>query len=275
MKKWFYLILIVTLTLVGVHYVEGQTTFQPKPIDYNLKGVVFDFETTWEGRVHPQGWALSYRKGRLRSYYRTTYQNFELGYVRHRQERRHSKPPLGRSIDGSTTLPSSFIYGKANQFFALRYSRGEKHYLSEKTRRKGVAMGWIYEGGVSVGLLKPYHLQVIRTGADVTELRLETLSYEDDLKEDFLDYDLIFGGTSFWQGWDEITPTVGLHGKLGMHWALGAFDKKVQAIEAGLMLDIYPQRIPLIIERDDITNSYYFVKLYLGFQLGKRKRLGE
>ena len=258
----------------GFH-ISAQTTFQPKPIDYNLKGVVYDFETTWEGRILPQGWAVSYRKGRLRSYYRTTYQNFEFGYIKHRQERRHTKPPLGRNIEGAFGLPSSYIYGKANQFFNLRYSRGEKHYLSEKTRRKGIAVGWIYEGGASIGLLKPYYLKVVRTRSDVTDQFLETIAYSEELNQDFLDFDRIYGGTSFWKGWSGITPTIGLHGKLAMHWSMGAFEKKVKAVEAGVMLDVYPRSIPLIIERDDIKNSNYFLKLYLSIQIGKRKRIGE
>jgi len=275
MKYGIISLLVLCLLGLGSTEINGQTTFQPKPIDYNLKGVVYDFESTWEGRIFPQGWAISYRKGRLRSYYRTTYQNFEFGYIRHKQERRHTKPPLGRNIEGAFGLPSSYIYGKANQFFNLRYSRGEKHYLSEKTRRKGIAVGWIYEGGASIGLLKPYYLKILRTRTDVTDQFLETLAYSEEVNADFLDFDNIYGGTSFWKGWSGITPTLGLHGKLAMHWSMGAFQKKVKAIEAGVMVDIYPRRIPLIIERDDIKNSNYFVKLYIGIQIGSRKRLGE
>jgi len=254
---------------------DAQTIFQPKPVEYNLKGIVYDFETIWEARIHPQGFALSYRKGRLKSYYKTTYQNFELGYIKHSQERKQTKNLINRTIRGGNGLPNSFVYGKSNQFFALRYSRGVKKYLSEKTRRKGVAMGWIYEGGASVGLQKPYQLRVIRTGADVTDQFIEVIQYNEENEADFLNYDGIYGGTSFWQGWDSVTPTIGLHGKLGMHWAVGAFDKKVKAAEAGVMVDVYPNKIPLIIERGDIRNSNYFIKLYLSFQFGKRKRIGE
>jgi len=280
----FYLRIVTSLTktvisaflvvgsLIGAY---GQTTFQPKPVEYNLKGVVYDFETVWEGRIHPQGFALSFRKGRLKSYYKTTYQNFELGYVKDARERRFTKNQVGRNIEGALGLPRSFTYGKAHQFFALRYSRGVKTYLSEKTRRKGVAIGWIYEGGASVGIQKPYYLRVIRTGTDVTDQFIETLQYNAENEADFLDYDRIFGGSSFWKGWNSVTPTIGLHGKIAMHWAIGAFDKKVRAAEAGLMMDIYPNKIPLLIERDDIKNSNYFIKLYFGLQFGKRKRIGE
>ena len=250
----------------------GQTVFQPKPIEYNLKGVVYDFETVYEGRVHAQGFALSYRKGKLKSYYRTTYQLFEFGYVKDGRERRTNR---NLSISGER-ISSPFIYGKQNQFFTFRYAYGEKHYLSEKTKRKGLAVGVIYEGGVTLGLLKPYSLRVIRTDDDDPTLRfLETIQYSDEVREDFLNERFIYGGAGFFQGWDSVTPTIGLHGKIGMHWALGAFESKVKAIETGIMFDIFPRKIPLLIEQNDITNSFYYFKMYLSFQFGIRKRIGE
>jgi len=265
---------IVTAFLVLVALLEsrGQTVFQPKPVEYNLKGVVYDFETLYEGRIHTQGFALSYKKGKLKSYYRTTYQNFEIGYIKDPRERRNNR---NLSVAGER-ISSPFVYGKRNQFFTLRYSYGEKRYLSEKTRRRGVAVGWIYEGGVTVGLLKPYSLEVIRTENDDPSQRfLETITYSEETHDDFLNDRFIYGGAGFFSGWGSITPTVGLHGKIGMHWALGAFDKKAKAAETGIMFDLFPRKIPLLVEQDGIRNSFYYFKIYLAFQFGHRKRIGE
>ena len=70
-------------------------------------------------------------------------------------------------------------------------------------------------------------------------------------------------------------PKVGLHGKLGMHWALGAFESSVKAAETGVMFDIFPGKVPLLIEHGDIKNNFYYFKFYLSLQLGSRKRIGE
>ncbi len=260
------------LALFICQLMVGQTVFQPKPIDYNLKGVLYDFETLFGGRIHTQGFALSYQKGKLRSYYRTTYQNFEIGYIKDPRERRTNR---NLSVSGER-ISSPFIYGKQNQFFTLRYSYGEKHYLSEKTKRKGLAVGVIYEGGITLGLLKPYTLKVIRTdNDDPTRRFIETVQYSDEAREDFLNERFIYGGAGFFKGWDSITPAIGLHGKIGMHWALGAFEEKAKAFETGIMFDIFPRKIPLLIEQDDIKNSFYYFKLYLSFKFGHRKRVGE
>jgi len=60
-----------------------------------------------------------------------------------------------------------------------------------------------------------------------------------------------------------------------MQWALGAFDKKAKAFETGVMLDVFPRKVPLMIEREGVGNSFYFAKLYISFQFGQRKRIGE
>ena len=265
-------IALVVFIFLCFSYGNAQTVFQPKPVDYNLKGVLYDFESLYEFRIHTQGFAVGYKKGRVRSYYRTTYQNFEFGYVKDGRERRANR---NLSISGNR-ISAPFIYGKANQFFTFRYSYGEKKFLSEKTRRKGLAVGIIYEGGATIGLSKPYTLQLIRSESDDPTTRfLEKVSYTDEVADEFLNDRILYGGTNFFQGWTKVSPTVGLHGKVGMQWAFGAFEQQAKAVETGIMVDIFPQNVPLLIERDDIKNSFYYIKLYVAFQFGDRKRLGE
>ena len=264
--------LLIIFCLGGIVVSNGQTIFQPKPIEYNLKGVLYDFESVFEGRIHAQGFSIGYKKGQLKSYYKTTYQNFEFGYIKDPRERRTNR---NLSVSGFRTS-SPFVYGKRNDFFQFRYSYGVKTYLSEKTRRKGVSVGFIYEGGATLGLLKPYTLQVIRIDEDNPTARtVETIRYSDDLRDDFLDFQNIYGGDTFFGGFSAIRPTVGLHGKIGMHWGIGAFESKVKAAETGIMFDIFPGKVPLLVEQDGIENSFYYFKIYLSFQFGKRTRIGE
>lgn len=266
-----YKSLIVLAFLISVVQIGAQNVFQPKPIEYNLLGIVYDTETAYDVRIHTQGFSFGIKKGKLKTYYRTTYQGIEFGYMKDGRERRQNK---NLTISGER-LSSSFIYGKQSQFFAIRGFVGEKIYLSEKTRRKGVAVGFNYEGGASLGLIKPYYLKVIRLGDDNLTRTVETIRYTDETHDDYINYQNIYGGTQFFKGFTAISPAVGLHGKLGMHWALGAFEKQVKAIEAGVFVDIYTRNIPLLVEREDINNNFIFAKLYLAFQFGSRKRAGE
>ena len=264
--------IIALLICAGVYDTSAQTVFQPKPIEQNFKGVVYDFETLFEGRIHTQGFAFGYKKGRLRSYYRTTYKNFEFGYIKDRREQRTNR----NLVIGGERISSAFVFGKANELFTFRYSYGEKRFLSEKTRRRGLAVALIYEGGATLGILKPYSIEVIRTAPDDPKDQfLETITFNEEVSDQFLDERIIYGGASFLDGWGSVTPTVGLHAKVGMQWALGAFDQKAKAFETGIMLDIFPRKIPLLIEQEGISNSFYFAKLYISFLFGPRTRIGE
>lgn len=254
------------IVMAMAYQLSGQVVVQPKPVEYNLKGVVYATESLFEIRPHLQGFTLAYKTGKLNSYYNTTYFGYEIGYMRDGRERRQSKnePRLNNESR------NAFIYGKRSQFFNLRFNYGQKRYLSEKTKRKGVAMGVIYEGGASLGLIKPYYLNVIRLDEALVDRRVEAVKYSDETRSDFLDFENIYGGTNFWKGFTEMTPTLGLHGKIGMHWALGAFEERVKAFEVGIMVDIYPREIPLMVEVGDINNNFILMKLYASFQFGKR-----
>ncbi len=267
MRIFMQMVLVVSIVLMLALPSMGQTVFQPKQVDLTRKGIIFDRETIIEIRPHLHGFAVAYKKGKIRTFDRTTYQSFELGYMKHPDERRQNK---NTSISGER-ISSPFVFGKQNQLITLRASMGVKKYLSEKTLRKGVAMGFIYEGGATLGLIKPYYLKVIRLDDDNLSRVLETVSYDKDDPTDFLDFANIYGGTNMLKGFESITPTVGLHGKIGMHWALGAFERRAKAIEAGLQIDIFPGKVPLMIENDNIRNSFIFLKVYASLQLGSRK----
>lgn len=252
--------------LTSLSYAGAQIILQPKIVENDQKGVVYASEKVYEIRAHLHGLAVGYKTGKLRNFYETTYMSYELGYMVDSRQKKFSK----NQARIGTTPRRSFYYGKRSSLITARVSYGMKRYLSEKTKRKGVAMGIIYEGGATIGLIKPTYINVVRRDPDIEKLVVEEIKYSDDTHDDFLDFDNIYGGTRYYRGLTEITPTVGLHGKVGMHWAIGAFDQKVKAVEAGLMLDIYPRKIPFVAEREDITNDFAFLKLYVSAQFGKR-----
>ena len=260
-----YISLVLFCLLGGVAF--GQVIFQPKPVEYNFKGILYNTEKIFDMRLHTSGVILGYKAGRLKSYYNTTYYNFELGYIKDSRERRQNK---NISFPGEG-LSSSFIYGKQNHFLNLRVSAGGKRYLSEKTRRKGVAVGFIYEAGASIGLLKPIYIEVIRNNEETFEPELVEIRYSDETADEFLAYDDIYGGTNFFKGLGGTDITVGAHGKIAGHFALGAFEETVKAIEAGIMVDIFPSKVPILAERSEIENRFFFINLYVSLQFGKRK----
>ncbi|MBK7224970.1 MAG: hypothetical protein IPH96_05910 [Saprospiraceae bacterium] len=70
-------------------------------------------------------------------------------------------------------------------------------YLREN-KKKGLAVGYSYEAGMILGLLKPYYLLVTRNvdGRFITD----QIKYSNETKEDFPDEYKIEGASSFRKG---------------------------------------------------------------------------
>lgn len=247
----------------------SQRIIQPRLVELDLKGIIYKKEWSFDFKIHENGYAIAYNTGEIQSYYKTKYYQFEIGIMKDPREKRQSKlNSINQLINGK-----SFVFGKINSVINLRASLGFKRYLSEKAKKKGLAVGYSYAFGPSIALLKPYYLVLIYRSTEnqneMTEYREESFSEENADK--FLNYNDIDGGSSYFKGFNQIKVRPGLQGKIAGHFALGAFDKYVKSVEVGVMADIYIKKIPILVETDEISNKPYFIKLYALAQFGIRK----
>jgi len=247
--------------------VEAQETFQPRPLSLsNNAGIIYDSEFTVDVRLHTNGFALAFSKGKIKTYYKTNYWQGELGELKHQKEYRNTFDFARNGNNGS------FIYGKRNNLYALRFALGQKRYLSEKAKKKGLAVGFTYAAGPSLGILKPYQLRLINFNdpTNPTDDFENNESYSEENKEIFTDINHIAGAAGIGKGWREAKLRPGLHTKASLHLDWGAFDEMVKAFEVGIMFDVYTQKIPLLIPAEGNENKPYFLNLYLTLQFGKR-----
>jgi hypothetical protein len=264
------IIILITFSIIftGLAYSQS-TTFQPKQFSNEAKGLVYDKELSFDLRLHTNGWAIATNIGRIKSYYKTKYYHIEIGELKHPKEHRHS---FDYPNQFSNRTSKSFVFGKENNLYAIRAGVGIKRYYSEKAKRKGVAVGISYEGGPTLGLLKPYYLDFWRTeDGDPTNIYLVSEKYDGTNANTFLDNNSIYGASGFTKGFSEIRPIPGLHGKISVHFDWGAFDQYVKAFEAGIMVDVFLKKTPIMVSEVEFAeNRPYFINLYLTLQLGKR-----
>ena len=246
----------------------GQNTFQPKAINQEYKGIIYRHEKSVDIRLHTNGFALAYNTGKIDAFNETSYYHFELGYVRDFRERRQTLITLSSFQTNSST----YIYGKQNNIINIRAGKGWKRYLSEKARRKGIALGYCYEVGPSLALLKPYYIDISVVEEVNGELQLgrQEIKYSQENRDQFLNENIALGSAGYFRGFNEITVVPGIQAKGGLLFSLGAYDKMVKAVEVGAMLDVYIQQIPIMVETEAVSNKPYFFNLYLSLQLGRR-----
>ncbi|MBK8721458.1 MAG: hypothetical protein IPL95_04055 [Saprospiraceae bacterium] len=233
--------------------------------DQELKGIIYNHEGILTGIIHPYGWAVGYEKGRMKTYYKTKFWSIEFGEIRNNKEykqRNEFNLPL---VIGGSSSPKSFSYGKQNNFFITRLGFGEKRYLTDKATVKGVVIGYSWAAGPVLGFLKPYYIEQINRLTDPPTII--AIKYTGDNQSQFLDYASIYGSSSLLKGVGETKLLPGAFARLSVHFDWGAFDEFIKSIDAGVMLDVFPKKVPIMVNQE---NKPYFLNLYLNLQLGKR-----
>ncbi len=257
-------------TWIGVvifHFsIFSQKSFQPKQVDFDWKGIVYRNETTGNVTLHTNGYALAYNNGKIKTYYKTNYYHLELGYMTDpREQKQNRNIPISFS-----KVSQSFKFGKQNYMYVLRAGKGTKRLITDKAKRKGVAIGYNYEAGPSIAFLRPYYLELIynleENGQSYNELRVEKYSEANAAK--FLDYNSVFGGAS--GGWSSISVVPGIQGKLGLFFSLGAFEEYAKSLEIGIMGDLYIRKVPIMVETETVSAKPYFLNFYATLEFGKR-----
>jgi hypothetical protein len=257
---------------IGLAYGQQQLPAGQNFYDEENTGYIYSQELSFDFKIlTPRAFAFGVNVGKLLSYDRTRFYNFEFGDLRHSLEYRQN---LDRRLVNSNRVSRGFIFGKQNNAFVLRAGMGEKRYFSEKAKNKGLAVGASYQIGANLGIIKPYYLEILRAvDPGSTQVRISEERYSPENENLFTDLNSIMGSASFSQGLSEISIMPGFHAKAAAHFDWGAFEELVKAVEAGIQIDVFFKDVPIMIESPNlpnVENSPIFINLYLNLQLGKR-----
>jgi hypothetical protein len=250
-----FLLLVFALTNASAQQVDFQQ---------GNKGIVYNKEYSYDFKLHTRGLAIGYSRGQIKNYYTTPYYHIEIGELHHHRERQQNFD-FPRSAAGFSFRP--FVFGKQNSLYVVRGGYGEKRYLTEKADIKGVAIGISYELGATLGLVKPYYLDLFRLGDGTISNQIVSEKYSAKNAPDFLNINKINGSSSFFKGWNELQVMPGVNAKIALHLDWGAFDQYVKAVDVGIMADVFAKKVPIMVADD---NRPFFINAFVNLQLGKR-----
>ncbi len=259
MKKLF---LFLAIGCFGYISLLAQT-IQPRNRTFSNQGIVYNKELSFDFRINTfRGFSFAVNVGKIISYDKTRFYHFEFGNLRHPKEFKQNDQ-FSRRFGGQR----SFFFGKQNSMFALRGGWGTKKYFSEKASTRGVAIGISYEIGPSIGILKPYYLEINRFDASSVEEK-----YSTDNQDRFLDVTRVQGAAPFSKGITELAFLPGAQAKFSFHFDWGAFDEYVKAMDIGIMGDFYLKKADILVDNglEGVKNRQFFINLFVSLQLGKR-----
>jgi hypothetical protein len=210
-------------------------------------------------KLNTDGWGLSYELGRSKSVTRATIYQIEFNEKKHRKE---DKQSLSSDGGGFIFFGSPFVYGKKNIFYQLKVAAGQQILIGGKGNKNGVSVYGIGAGGLSLGILRPYYVEV-----QDTDNKNRYVKYDSPDSALFLSQRII-GGAGLTKGWSELKFAPGLHAKVAVRFDYNRFNTVLSALEGGVNAEYYFKDIDQMVYN---PTRKFFLNAYVSILFGKRK----
>jgi len=178
-------------------------------------------------------------------------------------ERKHQK----EQKQSDPFLPTSpFIFGKINFLYPIKLGVQQQILLGNKTNKNGVAVTGNFGGGLSLGLLRPYYVDI----NDVTSRK--SIKYDGADSNTFSNGNTLrslqASSAGFTKGWSEIKVIPGLYGKAALRFDYGRYNEMVSALEVGVSAEFYSKKIPQLVV---FKQEQLFLNIYVAILFGRRR----
>jgi hypothetical protein len=184
------------------------------------------------------------------------YLNLEIVNVKHYREGTSQAGGNGRN----------YVSGKENYLFAIRPQYGREITLFKRSPDGGVNISAILAGGPTIGLLKPYYLDISYT--DAGRGKTASVPASANLSSLYTKGFQVFGAGSFFSGFDELSVVPGANVKLAFDIELDAFRQSNISLEVGFLAEAYTKAVPIMYAAQ---NRSLFTSGYITVFFGKKK----
>jgi len=275
-KKIFFLTLLIAVTI----FTYGQTnptnkskTKEQKKQErrerlnelmkqYEEGSLIYAKQAAFGFKLNTDGWGVFYEHGKYKTINRTGLWWLEFG---ERKSHKEEKVTTGEDIGGGFILVGNpYIFGKKNNFYYLKGGVGQQLLIGGKGNKNGVAVSGIYGGGISLGYLKPYYLNV----QDATTGETKDIKYSDSTAGEFLDPNAITGASGFTKGFSEGKIVPGAYARVALRFDYGRYNEFLSALEVGVNAEYYSKKMPIMINNPE---KQFFFNGYIAIEFGKRK----
>lgn len=267
-KKIIILLLLFTPFLVISQSVNKKETRKEKQakIDAKIKkmqneaeqgALIFNKQSAFSISLRSDGYGFGYEHGKYKKINKTNLWWFTIG-----ERKNFKEEKLIQQTQQGFQIGNPYIYGKQNNFYFLNIGFGKQLMLGSKSVKNGVAVSAIYGGGLTLGMLKPYYLEVANNTGTT-----DIIKFDDDNNR-FLDPSYIVGSAPFGKGFGEIKYVPGVFTKGALRFDYGKYNDIISALEVGVSAEYYSQKMPILLLNKE---KNLFVTGYISIIFGSRK----
>ena len=224
--------------------------------------LIYQKQNLFAFKLYSDGWAVMFEKGFMKTVNRTTLFSVELGNRKDQKEYRLSK------VDNAGfSIGNALVYGKQNNFFFAKMGIGQSYLMGGKGNKNGVAVSAVYNGGLSIGLLKPYYVDARNTATNTVEA-IKWLGDGSENDTRFLDPSALEGNSGLFKGFGEMKIKPGVFAKGALRFDYGRYNELISAVEAGINLEYYASDMPIMAKNDP---KKLFANVFIAIEFGRRK----
>jgi hypothetical protein len=218
--------------------------------------LIFNKHNIFGIRLATDGYGISFEKGKYKTPTKTLLFEFELNEKKSPKEHR-----ISATSDGFNY--TSVVPYKLNNLYEFKMAVGQQHLIGGKGNKNGVAVTALYTGGITLGLLKPYYLDIQNQITGQTSRKTF-----DQVIHDTTTGDAITGASGFTVGWGHLSLKPALNAKQAMRFDYGRLNQSITAIEVGLTEEFFFSKIPQVYL---VPQKQFFFNAYVSILFGSRK----
>ena len=248
MKRFFFII-ISWFCLSSYLFAQGEIDEQ--------KTIFYRNEKSGSVSLTSTGWGINGRFAKRTTAADKYIYDIDFSIFRHPKE---VKVPTS-----FTYSSNSFILGKLNVVFDLRFGYGKQKEIFRKFDVGGISIRRFYSFGPSLSLLKPIYYEVYNL-IDGYHYKLAYYSQYSDALINSLSDSITMAKASFFKGFNEIKPVPGIFMKYGFSFEYSKQDIILHAIETGITLDVFTKKLEIMATKE---NYQFFISLFATYRFGK------
>ena len=216
-------------------------------------------------KLNTDGESIFFEHGKYKTIKRTNLWWIELSEKKARNQQKQTPQPILTTYPTFSVLSvgNDYVYGKENNFYQMKVGFGRQLRIGSKGTNNGVAVSAIVGGGISLGLLKPYFLQVLDS---TSETGISDIKYDNN-PNTFLDPSSIVGSSGFAKGIYSTKVVPGLHARGSLRFDYGRYRETLSALEVGFNADFYSDKIAIMALN---PKENFFLNVYVGIVFGGR-----
>ncbi len=243
-KNILKVILVCFVVLLSAAYesvAQGELDEQHK--------IFFRNEKTYAFELNSDGWGANYRYGKRNVARDKFLVEFDFNIIKHDKE--------GKVLPIRDLRLKRIVFGKINSVFDLQLSYGYQYELFEKADKGSVSVRAFGLAGGTLAFLKPIYYDVERgdgTGRD-------TILFHSEIP-----FHLIYGSMPYYYGIGKMKFLPGAFAKVGIGVDFSKLDNKVNTLEAGVALQVYPKKLEIMLTD---TNKQILPTVFLSYRFGK------